>query len=102
MTTSVSRSMFSGAIFIDGAVSYDWVWLAFIAVINSAISLYYYARVVKAMYIEKPAVDDKLSVPAPFMVAIALCVVGVIVLGVYPEILLDLCSTAAEYLIPSP
>ena len=94
--------LFSGAIFIDGAVSYDWVWLAFIAVINSAISLYYYARVVKAMYIEKPAVDDKLSVPAPFMVAIALCVVGVIVLGVYPEILLDLCSTAAEYLIPSP
>jgi len=94
--------LFSGAIFIDGVVSYDWVWLAFIAVINSAISLYYYARVVKAMYIEKPAVDDKLSVPAPFMVAIALCVVGVIVLGVYPEILLDLCSTAAEYLIPSP
>ena len=93
--------LFSGAIFIDGAVSYDWVWLAFIAVINSAISLYYYARVVKAMYIEKPAVDDKLSVPAPFMVAIALCVVGVIVLGVYPEILLDLCSTAAEYLLPS-
>ena len=90
--------LFSGAIFVDGAVSMQWMWLAFIAVINSAISLYYYARVVKTMYIEKPTCDDKLVVPAPFMVAIALCVVGVIVLGVYPELLLDLCAKAAAVL----
>ena len=88
--------LFSGAIFGgDGGITYQWLWLAFIAVINSAISLYYYARVVKTMYIEKPVCEDKISVPAPFMVAIALCVVGVIVLGVYPEVLLDLCSKAA-------
>ena len=90
--------LFSGAIFVDGAVSMQWMWLAFIAVINSAISLYYYARVVKTMYIEKPACDDKIVVPAPFMVAIALCVIGVIVLGVYPEILLELCDKAAAAL----
>jgi NADH-quinone oxidoreductase subunit N len=90
--------LFSGAVFVDGAVSMQWMWLAFIAVINSAISLYYYARVVKTMYIEKPTCDDKLVVPAPFMVAIALCVVGVIVLGVYPELLLDLCAKAAAVL----
>lgn len=94
--------LFSGAIFVDGVVSYEWVWLVFVAVINSAISLYYYARVVKAMYIEKPASEEALSVPVPFMVAIALCVIGVIVLGVYPEVLLRLCSTAAEFLIPFP
>ena len=50
------------------------------------------------MYIEKPACDEKVSVPAPFMVAIAICVIGVIVLGVYPEFLLDLCDKAAAAL----
>ena len=91
--------LFSGAIFNGtGGITYQWLWLAFIAVINSAISLYYYARVVKAMYIEKPACEDKITVPAPFMVAIALCVVGVIVLGVYPEYLLGLCDKAAAVL----
>ena len=91
--------LFSGAIFNGtGGITYQWLWLAFIAVINSAISLYYYARVVKAMYIEKPACDEKVSVPAPFMVAIAICVIGVIVLGVYPEFLLDLCDKAAAAL----
>ena len=90
--------LFSGAIFVNGAVSMQWMWLALIAVLNSAISLYYYARVVKAMYIEKPACEDKVSVPKPFMVAILLCVIGVIVLGVYPEYLIDLCSKAATAL----
>jgi NADH-quinone oxidoreductase subunit N len=90
--------LFSGAIGTVEGVTSQWIWLALVAVLNSAISLYYYARVVKTMYIEKPTCDDKLVVPAPFMVAIALCVVGVIVLGVYPELLLDLCAKAAAVL----
>ncbi|MBQ8179352.1 MAG: NADH-quinone oxidoreductase subunit N [Candidatus Methanomethylophilaceae archaeon] len=87
--------LFSSAIgSLDGVTS-QWVWLAFIAILNSAISLYYYARVVKAMYVEKGTSTEKVSIPAPFMVAIVICVVAVIVLGVYPQIVFDLCEAAA-------
>ena len=83
---------------VDGLTS-QWVWLAFIAILNSAISLYYYARVVKAMYIEKGESTEKIKIPAVFTVAIVICVVFVIVLGVYPQLIFDYCETAAAALL---
>ena len=95
--------LFSGAIFdADGSgVMTQWVWLAFVAILNSAISLYYYVRVIKAMYVEKPAKDasGKIKIPKTFAIAIAVCAVLVIVLGVYPDLILDLCADAAAALI---
>ena len=92
--------LFSGAIFgTEGAVS-GWVWLAFVAILNSAISLYYYVRVIKAMYIERPnkGCDAKIKVPKTFLVAIVVCVVFVVVLGVYPDLILGPCADAAAAL----
>ena len=91
--------LFSSAIYIDGAIETQWLWLIVVAVLNSAMSLYYYARVVKAMYIEEGDCTEKVKIGKAFMVAILLCVVGVIVLGVYPEPLLDLCEKAAIALL---
>ncbi len=92
--------LFSGAIYNDGVVS-TWIWLAFIAILNSAISLYYYVRVIKAMYIEKPAkgTEGKISIPKAFAVAIAICAIAVVVLGIYPNFILDPCATAAKELL---
>ena len=91
--------LFSSAIGgVDGVTS-QWVWLAFIAILNSAISLYYYARVVKAMYVDKGTTTEKIKVPKIFMIAIAICVIFVIVLGVYPQLIFDLCENAATALL---
>ena len=90
--------LFSGAIYVNGEVDTTWLWLILIAVLNSAMSLYYYARVVKAMYIETGESTEKLKIHPVFMIAIALCVIGVIVMGVYPQPLIRLCSTAAKAL----
>ncbi len=89
--------LFSSAIY-DGGVMTQWIWLAFIAILNSAISLYYYARVVKAMYIEKGESVERIKVPKTFTAAIAICVVFVIVLGVYPQLIMDFCADAAAVL----
>jgi NADH-quinone oxidoreductase subunit N len=62
-------------------------------------SLYYYARVVKAMYVDEGECTEKVKIGKAFMVAILLCVAAVIVLGVYPEPLLDLCEKAAIALL---
>ena len=57
--------------------------LAIVGVLNSVVSLYYYAAVVKAMFVEKGETESPLASPA-FMsgLAVALCV-PVILLGVY-------------------
>lgn len=90
--------LFSGAIGTTAGVTSQWVWLALVAILNSAISLYYYARVVKAMYIEKGTSCEKITVPKAFVLAILICVVFVIVLGVYPQFLYGFCENAAAVL----
>jgi NADH-quinone oxidoreductase subunit N len=92
--------LFSGAIGSPDGVMYEWVWLAFIAILNSAISLYYYARVVKAMYVEKGTTEEKIKIPKPFMAGIVICLIFVIVLGVYPDLIYGFCESAAAALLP--
>ena len=91
--------LFSSAIYVNGAIDTQWLWLILVAVLNSAMSLYYYARVVKAMYIEEGESTEKVKLGKAFTLAILLCVIGVIVLGVYPEPLLKLCESAAIALL---
>ena len=94
--------LFSGAVYdpVTGGIS-AWVWLAFVAILNSAISLYYYVRVIKAMYIERPAkgADGKIAIPKTFLIAIVICVIAVVVLGVYPDLILGPCRDAAAALL---
>ncbi|MCL1984408.1 MAG: NADH-quinone oxidoreductase subunit N [Methanomassiliicoccaceae archaeon] len=82
-------------LFSSGIPDGTWIWLIALAVINSAISLYYYARVVKAMFVDKPLVTEKVKVPASFKVAIAICTIAVIFVGIYPMPIIELCEAAA-------
>ena len=92
--------LFSSAVgTVDGATS-EWVWLAFVAILNSAISLYYYARVVKTMYVDKGETTEKIKVPKIFLAAIVICLVAVIVLGVYPQLVFNYREAAASFLLP--
>lgn len=80
----------------------EWmIWLAVAAIINSAISLYYYARVVKYMYVdelEEGAPSEKLKLPRSMVAAVAICVVATIGIGVFPEYFIQLCQSAAQAL----
>ncbi|MCL2148316.1 MAG: NADH-quinone oxidoreductase subunit N [Methanomassiliicoccaceae archaeon] len=90
--------LFSSAIY-DGGVATQWIWLAFIAILNSAISLYYYTRVVKAMFIERGQTTDRIKIPKTFTAAILVCVSFVVILGVYPQLIMDFCADAASALL---
>jgi len=92
--------LFSSAIVVDHVVVTQWIWLAFVAILNSAISLYYYARVVKAMYVDKGESDEKLVIKKSHLAAILLCVFFVIAIGVYPEPVIKLCEMAAAAMWP--
>ncbi|RLG54978.1 MAG: NADH-quinone oxidoreductase subunit N, partial [Candidatus Hydrothermarchaeota archaeon] len=80
------------------AIQGDLLWLAIIAVLNSAISVYYYARVIMRMYWGKPT-GDKVKEPAPYALALIIATLGTLALGVYPSPVSDWAYAAAQSLI---
>ncbi|MCS3923192.1 NADH-quinone oxidoreductase subunit N [Methanosalsum natronophilum] len=74
------------------------VWLAVIAILNSAISLFYYARVIKYMYF-MPTEGGRITEPAPYAIAMILALVAVLVIGIWPEPFIYWASEAANVLL---
>jgi NADH-quinone oxidoreductase subunit N len=88
--------LFSGAVNASTIAGDEWLlWLAVAAIINSAISLYYYARVVKYMYLDEGP-RDKLKIAPAFGVAVAICFVAVILIGIFPDPFIQACQEAAK------
>ena len=94
--------IFSSAIFASSTPSQSWLlWLAVAAIINSALSLYYYVRIVKYMYVDEGPSKEKFKIPKTMTAAVLMCVVGVIVLGIWPDQVLNFCIHAAQGAFPS-
>jgi NADH-quinone oxidoreductase subunit N len=82
----------------SGAVRHGLLWLVIIAVINSVISAYYYLRVVKVMWMDKPASRAKVPSSPALRVALALSCLGVLLLGIVPGFVMKLAQMAAQML----
>jgi len=80
----------------NAAVYQGLFWLVIIAVINTAISAYYYFRVVRVTWFGAPA--SVASVPSswPLRIALGLTCVGVLVLFFFPSGALDVARDAAR------
>ncbi len=63
-------------------------WLVIIAVVMTIVSLYYYLRLLKVMFIE-PAPDlSPVTMPRGIAAALTIAVAGVLVLGIFPNLIL--------------
>jgi NADH-quinone oxidoreductase subunit N len=83
----------------SAAIESGYVWLAVVGVLNSAISLYYYVRVVVFMYLKKDATASADQAASPSLVlAFAVAVAATIVLGVYPRLLFEVAEASARTL----
>ncbi|HEX9021680.1 MAG TPA: NADH-quinone oxidoreductase subunit N [Nitrospirota bacterium] len=81
---------FVGKFYIfKSAIQAGLVWLAIVGVLFSAISAYFYLRVIMVMYMKEPADGIELSVSPSLALALAFSVTAVIVIGVYPTDLLN-------------
>jgi NADH-quinone oxidoreductase subunit N len=82
----------------SGAVKAGYIWLAVIGVLNSAASVYYYLRIMVYMYMKKPEEEFNWFRVSPLVgFAILLCIVGVLVPGVVPSVLLNLVQQAVMF-----
>jgi NADH-quinone oxidoreductase subunit N len=64
------------------------VWLVVIAVLNTIISLYYYLRILKHMFMNEPLAESRIPVPAGINVSLIVSAVLVVVLGLLPTFFL--------------
>jgi NADH-quinone oxidoreductase subunit N len=71
------------------AVQAGLVWLAVAGVLFSAISAYFYLRIVMIMYMNEPKGSFELTTSPSLALALAISVTAVIVIGVYPTNLLN-------------
>jgi NADH-quinone oxidoreductase subunit N len=87
------------------AIEKGWTWVAVIGVITSAISLYYYFRIVVYMYQRDSTVTTPIALRSPALVAvIALCALLTVLLGVVPQPFLKMAewSLASSRLLQEP
>ena len=70
------------------------VWLAVFAVIFSVIGAFYYLRVIRLMYFEKPHDDTPISNSFDMNAVMTANGLTVLALGIYPSALMALCATA--------
>jgi NADH-quinone oxidoreductase subunit N len=87
---------FTGKFYVfAGAVKSGYIWLAVIGVLNSAVSLYYYLRIMVYMYFKEPTEDFAWVKLYPgALLSILLAVIGVFYLGVIPDAVMDLAKLA--------
>ncbi|MBI2877336.1 MAG: NADH-quinone oxidoreductase subunit N [Candidatus Tectomicrobia bacterium] len=92
---------FVGKLYIfAAAIQANYVGLAIIGVLNSAISLYYYFRVVMAMYMEEPSGPLALSAHPVLIVALSVMVLATLFLGLYPGPFIDAAMYSMGPLLP--
>ena len=90
---------FMGKFWLFGAaVESGYIWLAVIGVLNSAISLYYYLRIVVFMYLKKETSGSEPTMDGSLSLMLGVAVAATLVLGVYPRLLFELAELSARSL----
>lgn len=82
----------------SAAIDSGEIALAIIGVVNSAISLYYYFRVIVFMWIKEEVVGSDIVLGRAMAAALVICLVGSSIFGVYPQPVFDRAQSAAQTL----
>jgi NADH-quinone oxidoreductase subunit N len=87
---------FAGKFYIfAGAIKAGYIWLAILGVLNSAVSLYYYLRVMVYMYFRDPTEDYAwVSMPVSVLATVILAIIGSLYLGILPNDVMAMAKTA--------
>lgn len=94
---------FIGKVYLFAAVVEGGLWwLAVVGVLNSAVSLYYYWRIVRTMYLDNPEEGaEKFTVPTLANACLLVMLAGTIVFGLYFTPLADLTHASNSLHIPA-
>ena len=77
---------------LTAVVSADMIWLAVVAVVFSIIGAFYYLRIIKLMYFDKPEDTQAIECSPDLRWVFSGNAVLVLLIGIMPEGLLELCK----------
>ncbi|MCR4400422.1 MAG: NADH-quinone oxidoreductase subunit N [Syntrophomonadaceae bacterium] len=87
---------FAGKFYLfAGAVQAGYLWLAFVGLLMSMVSVYYYLSVAKAMYIGPAERTAPVTVPSPARLCLWVCLAATLAIGIYPGPLSALAQVSA-------
>ncbi len=87
------------AALIQGAAQSAYYWLVGIAIAGVVISLYYYFGVVRVIFWSREVPDlSPIKISKPIQAALCACVVGMFLLGVYPNPVVNWAAEAVKVL----
>ena len=86
-------------VLFSSAIYSGLVWLAVLAILNSALSLVYYLRIISYMYLKEPA-GPKIAESKGYMAALVLTMLAVFYIGVFPDQFINWALQAATVLLP--
>lgn len=79
---------------LQAVVGVDMIWIALVAVFFSIIGAFYYLRVVKMIYFDRPETDAPILTSAGVRVAMTVNGLAVFLLGIFPAALFGMCQAA--------
>jgi NADH-quinone oxidoreductase subunit N len=93
----ITGGFFAKFYVLSSALKSGLVGLGIILVLNSAVGAYYYLRVIVMMYMREPRGDVPVA-PAPFsaVLAVTICLLTTLYLGVFPGRVLDYTTRSAN------
>ncbi|MDP7579586.1 MAG: NADH-quinone oxidoreductase subunit N [SAR202 cluster bacterium] len=93
---------FTSKFYLFNAVaSQRLLWLAGLAILTSLVSLYYYLRVIRQIYIEPPIEDRVIKVPRITLGVLSVLLASLIIVGIYPSPLMETVQHASNALFSS-
>ena len=85
----------------SAAVKANLIWLTIIGVLNSGVGAYYYLRIIVMMYMREPRKQVPVTpVPLASRLALAVCIVATLYLGLFPSRVLQFAQDSAQQLVP--
>jgi NADH-quinone oxidoreductase subunit N len=81
----------------SSAISANLVWLAVLGILNSLISVYYYTKVMTAIFSNSE--KEKMVMGAAIGAVVIICLVVIVAIGIFPEPLIAAASTASNSLL---
>ncbi|MBV9791018.1 MAG: NADH-quinone oxidoreductase subunit N, partial [Chloroflexi bacterium] len=72
------------------------IWLVVVAVLNTIISLYYYLRLLKAMFMHEPLTEERINVPAGINFSLVVSALIVFFMGLLPNFFLPAINSVTQ------
>lgn len=79
---------------LQAIIDSGFVWLAVFAVVLSVVGAFYYLRIIKLMYFDKPEDLQPIAASIDMRVVLSANGLAMLALGIYPSALMALCANA--------